>query len=108
MIQLTLIYCVILIFVEDEEIKPKMVQFKEKEDQIMLPWINKASGFVQNYHDYNCSQEWTSIIVPYRDREYHLPHFIKAISDHQQLRGEAFVSLSHLQYWSIHVILNHM
>ena len=101
MIQLTLIYCVILIFVEDEEIKPKMVQFKEQEDQKMLPWINKASGFVQNYHDYNCSQEWTSIIVPYRDREHHLPHFLKAISDHQKLREEAFVSLSHLQISTI-------
>ena len=97
LVQLTLVYCVILLFVENEENKPKMVKFKENEDQIVLPWINKASGLVQNYHDYNCSQEWTSIIVPYRDREHHLPHFLKAISDHQILRGEAFVSLSHLQ-----------
>ena len=40
----------------------------------------------------NCIQEWTSFIVPYRNRKEHLPLFLKAVTNHEKLNSKQNVS----------------
>ena len=40
------------------------------------------------FEKYNCSQNWTSFIVPFRNREHHLPQFLNAIKEHQFQNGQ--------------------
>ena len=42
-----------------------------------------GNGVAKTFKNYNCSQNWTAFIVPFRKREEHLPHFLKAITKHQ-------------------------
>ena len=39
-------------------------------------------------NNYNCGQEWTSFIVPYRNRKEHLPLFLKAVTNHEKLNSK--------------------
>ena len=45
----------------------------------------------------NCSQEWISFIVPYRNRKEHLPLFLKALTNHEKLNSKQNVSDSKVQ-----------
>ena len=42
----------------------------------------------RDFANYNCSKNWTSFIVPFRNREKHLPYFLKAIKKHQFQNGQ--------------------
>ena len=44
------------------------------------------------HNNCNCSQEWTSFIVPYRNRKEHLPLFLKAVTNHEKLNSKQNVS----------------
>ena len=48
-------------------------------------------------NNYNCGQEWTSFIVPYRNRKEHLPLFLKAVTNHEKLNSKQNVSDSAVQ-----------
>ena len=54
---------------------------------------------MKSYIDFDCEQEWTAFVVPFRKREEHLPHFLKAISKHQLKNSQNNVSDS----LSIHI-----
>ena len=51
---------------------------------------------MKSYMDFNCSQEWTAFVVPFRKREEHLPHFLEAITKHQLRNSQHNVSYFHL------------
>ena len=47
---------------------------------------------LKSYVDFDCTQEWTAFVVPFRKREEHLPHFLEAISEHQLKNSQNNVS----------------
>ena len=51
---------------------------------------------LKSYMDFNCTQEWTAFVVPFRKREEHLPHFLEAITKHQLRNSQNNVSYFHL------------
>ena len=44
------------------------------------PKQTNAQFVLKSYVDFDCTQEWTAFVVPFRKREEHLPHFMEAIS----------------------------
>ena len=51
--------------------------------------ISEDIQIMQSFEDYNCHQhEWISILVPFRNREQHLPRFIDGITKHLHINGQ--------------------
>ena len=46
----------------------------------------------RNYRNYSCDVPWVTFVVPFRDREQHLPLFLEAINHHQKHQMKSNVS----------------
>ena len=57
------------------------IQLNDTEDTIL-----------KNFTTYQCFEPWTTFVVPFRNREQHLPLYLKAIKTHQIQQNKSNVS----------------
>ena len=74
-------------------------QNQNNKSYINLTNISRRTEIQHTSHNnnYNCGQEWTSFIVPYRNRKEHLPLFLKAVINNEKLNSKQNVSDSKVQ-----------
>ena len=67
--------------------------YQKSQNNVNLKNISRRIEMQQkSQNNFNCSQEWTSFIVPYRNRKEHLPLFLKAVTNHEKLNSKQNVS----------------
>ena len=60
-----------------------------------IHYFNTSTESIErNYRHYNCDEPWVTFIVPFRDRQQHLPLFLEAIENHQKAQLKSNVSFS--------------
>ena len=65
--------------------------------------ITKENFVLKNFTSYNCDQTWATFIVPFRNREQHLPLYVQAIETHQSNQNNSNVS-NKTKYNKIHKV----
>jgi hypothetical protein len=95
------IITILLIFVSNNnmirEVKVNIFQpyqqSQSNKSYINLKKISRRTEIQRtSQNNYNCGQEWTSFIVPYRNRKEHLPLFLKAVTNHEKHNSKQNVS----------------
>ena len=98
---------IVLVFVSNnvmirKETLNNFQPYQKRQNNINLKNTSRRTKIQRTFrNNCNCSQEWTSFIVPYRNRKEHLPLFLKAVTNHEKLNSKQNVSDSKVQCYSL-------
>ena len=85
-ILLALYLLTVLFWLTFAPIKLSYIHYFNASTEVIMTSIER------NYRNYSCDVTWVTFVVPFRDREQHLPLFLEAIENHQRHQMKSNVS----------------